>query len=94
MILVVHDRHADTPEPGRHIVSELLTLAEIQTRFDSEWILVEDPLLGDSFSVRSGRVIWHSRDRDEVYQKLLELRPRHPAILYTGKMPEGTAIAV
>jgi hypothetical protein len=75
-------------------MSEILTRAEIESRFDSEWVLIEDPQLDEHLEVLSGRVVWHSKDRDEVHQKLLELRPRHPALLYTGKMPAGTAIVL
>ena len=73
-------------------MNEVLTIGEIEQRFDSEWILVEDPQLDEHLNVLGGRVAWHSKDREEVHRKLLELRPRHPAIFYNGKMPEGTAI--
>lgn len=73
-------------------MSEVLTIEEIESRYDSEWILVEDPELDEHLNVLSGRVVCHSKDRDEVYQKALDVRPKRPAVLYTGRMPEGTAI--
>jgi len=39
-------------------------------------------------------VCWHSKDRDEVYRKAVELRPRRFAVLYTGKMPKDTAVVL
>ncbi len=69
-------------------MNEILTLDEIQSRYDAEWVLVEDPELTKNLEVVRGKVVWHSKDRDEVYQKLLELRPRHPACLYIGGPPE------
>jgi hypothetical protein len=75
-------------------MNEVLTIAEIKSRFDGEWILVEDPELDDDQEVLRGRVVWHSKDRDEVYQKAIELRPKHSAFLYTGRMPEGAAIVL
>jgi hypothetical protein len=38
------------------------------------------------------KALWHSKDRDEVYRKAVELRPKRFAMLYTGKMPEDTAV--
>ena len=73
---------------------DLLTISEIRSRFDGEWILVEDPELDENSEVVRGRVVWHSKDRDEVYQKAIELRPKHSAFLYTGRMPEGTAVVL
>jgi len=69
-----------------------MTLAQIETQFDSEWVLVGDPQTDDALEVQSGQVLWHSQDRDEVYRKAVELRPRRFAMLYTGRMPEDTAI--
>ena len=60
----------------------------------SEWVLVEDPETNDALEVQSGRVSFHSKDRDEVYRKTIELRPKRFAMLYTGKMPENTAIVL
>ena len=61
-----------------------IPLAGIQARFPSEWVLLEDPETSEMLEVRSGKVLWHSKDRDDVYHKALELRPRHSAIVYTG----------
>lgn len=69
-------------------MGEVMTTEEIYERFDSEWVLLENPEIGESQQVRGGRVLWHSRDRDEVYEKLLALRLKHSAILYTGKIPQ------
>ena len=67
-------------------MSEVLTRSEIEERFDSEWILVGDPETSDALEVLSGKVLWHSKDRDEVYRKAVELRPRRFATLYTGRI--------
>jgi len=74
-------------------VNEILILAEIEERYDSEWILVEDPELDDQLEVVRGKVLWHSKDRDEVYRKSIELHPKHAAFLYTGELHED-AVAV
>ena len=71
---------------------EIMTLAEINQRFESEWVLLEDPETADSLEVKAGKVLWHSKDRDELYRKARELGPKNSAILYTGKLPEGSAI--
>jgi hypothetical protein len=75
-------------------MSQIMTLEEIQERFDSEWVLVEDPEVDESGQVIGGKVLWHSKDRDEVYRKDGELRPKSAAYLYTGKMLPNTAIVL
>ncbi len=73
-------------------MDDVLTIAEIKAQFMSEWILVADPQTNDDLEVQSGKVCWHSKDRDEVYRKAVELHPKRFAVLYTGKMPKDTAV--
>ena len=70
-----------------------MNMAEIQAQFQSEWVLVEDPQTNDALEVTAGKVRWHSKDRDEVYRKAVELRPKRFAMLYTGEMPKNAAIS-
>jgi len=73
-------------------MEELMAMADIQARFDSEWVLLEDPQTADSLEVIGGKVLWHSRDRDEVYRKAQELAPRHSAIVYTGSLSDEVVV--
>ena len=75
-------------------MDEVLTIAEIESRFSSEWILVEDPQTNESLEVLGGIVRFHSKDRDEVYRKAVELRPKRFATLYTGTIPKDTEIVL
>ena len=76
------------------MMDEILTMAEIEGKFESEWVLIEDPSTDASLDVRGGTVRWHGKDRDEVYRQAVQLRPKRFAILYTGTMPGNTAIAL
>jgi len=67
---------------------------QIESRFDSEWVLVEDPRTNEALEVLGGKVLHHSKDRDEVYRRAVALRPGRCAVLYTGEMPEATAIVL
>jgi hypothetical protein len=75
-------------------MDDVLTIAQIEAQFESEWVLVEDPQTNEAQEVQRGKVRWHSKDRDEVYRKAVELRPKRFAMLYTGEMPEDTAIVL
>ena len=52
-----------------------MTIAEIESQFESEWVLVEDPQTNNRLEVLGGKVRHHSKDRDEVYRKAVALRP-------------------
>jgi hypothetical protein len=48
-------------------LSDVLTIEEIKARFESEWVPLEEPKTFESLEVTRGKVLWHSKDRDEVY---------------------------
>jgi hypothetical protein len=73
-------------------MSEMLTLTEIESRFPSEWVLIGDPQTDPNEQLLGGRVLVHSRDRDEVDRKLLELRPARFALRYLGETAEHMAM--
>jgi hypothetical protein len=75
-------------------MSDLMTIAEIESTFESEWVLLEDPETNEAFEVQRGNVRCHSKDRDEVYRKAVELRPKRFAMLYTGEIPKDAAIVL
>lgn len=75
-------------------MEENLTIAQIEEQFESEWVLVENPQTNDALEVQSGKVLCHSKDRNEVYRKAVELRPKRFAMLYTGTMPKDAAMVI
>jgi len=75
-------------------MNEIMSMVEIREKFESEWVLVEDPETTESLEVTKGKVLWHSKDRDEVYRKARELAPRSSAILYAGTIPKEGALVL
>lgn len=71
-----------------------MTAKEMEQRFVSEWILVGDPETSPALEVIKGKVLHHSKDRDEVYRKAVQLRPKRFAMLYTGRIPKDTAVVL
>lgn len=75
-------------------MGEIISFADIHKKFNSEWILLADPEIKDGLKVKRGKLLCHSKDRDEVYRKARELKPKHSAIFYTGKLPHDTVIVL
>ncbi len=71
-----------------------MTIQDIEAQFDDEWVLVADPETDERLRVVKGNVICHSKDRDEVYRHLLASRPVRYAMLFTGELPENTAVVL
>ena len=75
-------------------MDNIMTVEEMKTQFESEWVLVENPQTNDTLEVLKGKILHHSKDRDEVYRKAVALRPKRSAIVYTGEIPEDMEIAL
>jgi len=70
-------------------MSEILTYDEIKNRYAPDWVLIGDVVTDEHLEVRTGRVLFHSPVRDEVYAKAIELKPGYCAFRYLGGYPEG-----
>jgi hypothetical protein len=55
-------------------MSERLTWAQIEARFDSEWVLLDGPETDENHRVLAGTVVYYSKDEDEVYRLGAQLR--------------------
>ncbi|KHD08513.1 hypothetical protein PN36_16815 [Candidatus Thiomargarita nelsonii] len=75
-------------------MDKILTISEIETQFSSEWILVDEPKTNEALEVQSGKVLFHSKDRDEVYRIAAAKHPARFAVLYTGMIPKDEAIVL
>jgi hypothetical protein len=81
-------RYDDFVRKGDRVMSELLSITEMEARFPREWVLIGDPETDESHFVKAGTVLFHSKDRDETDRKALELHPGRCAIYYLGPIPE------
>ena len=51
-----------------------------------------EPETDKSDELVAGKVVYHSKNRDEVYREANEVDAREIALHYTGSIPKGTAI--
>ncbi len=65
---------------------------EIFKTYKDKWVLIECEQMDENFEVIEGKILYHSKDKDDVYKKLLELRPKDYVIEYTGQIPEDLAV--
>lgn len=66
----------------------------IKKSFKNEWVLIEVKKVDINFNLIEGKVLAHSKDKDEIYKRLLEIKPAKFMLEYTGKIPENLAIVL
>ena len=73
-------------------MNEFLTIAEIEALYPSEWLLIDEPQTSETLQLEGGKVVWHSKDRDEVHQKAMELQSKRCAVFFNGPIAEDTIV--
>jgi len=63
-----------------------LTIAEIEARYPTEWVLLDDLVVDEFKGVQAGRVIFHSKNRDDVYNKMGTYSGGEFAVHFTGPL--------
>ena len=67
---------------------------DIRKAFKDQWVLIQVEKVDESLNVVEGEVLAHSKDKDEAYKKLLQIRPKEFSIEYTGMIPEDLAVVL
>jgi hypothetical protein len=53
-------------------MDEVLTIDEMKARYAPDWVLIGDAVIDESRGLVGGKVLFHSPDRNAVYDKILE----------------------
>lgn len=70
------------------------TIEEIKKKFKNEWVLVEILERDELNQPTKGRIIAHSRNRDDTYDAMRRTKAKHLYHFYTGQIPKkGYAVA-
>jgi hypothetical protein len=63
------------------------TLAEIERAYPDQWVLIDRPRENRYQELLGGTVVFNSRQREDVYDKIGELELPLCAVRFTGKEP-------
>ena len=66
-------------------MSEILTMEEIEKKFDGEWVLIEDVETDERLDVVRGKVTYHGKDKNELHRQAMKSKTKCFASLFIGK---------
>lgn len=67
---------------------------QIKDRYIDQWVLLDNVEIGDDMEILGGDVIYVRPNKDNVYRKLLEIKPKKSAIEFVGDIPEDIAMMI
>ena len=68
-------------------MEDVMTMEEIKARFAPDWVLIGDYVSDKSLEIVSGRVLFHSPDRDAVYEEAMARKLDRSAVEFLGEVP-------
>ena len=68
--------------------------AQIKEIFREEWVLIQVHQVDGDYRVVEGEVLAHSKDKEDIYRAVLEIRPKEFSIEYTGQFPDELAVVL
>jgi len=72
---------------------QLLLTKEMKEMFPDEWLLVIDCELSKNTELEAGKVVAHSRCRDDIHKALIKKNYNGKvAIYYAGEIPDDLAV--
>ena len=75
-------------------MNEVMTWAEIEAAFDGEWVLIEDPETTPVLQIIRGKVVFHSKSKEQVLAVMKKLPRLQHAFLYIGEPPKDLEYAL
>jgi hypothetical protein len=76
------------------VMKKVLTMKQLEARFSGEWVLLVNPVQNKDSEIVRGELVFHSKDRSEVYRDAFKREHDHTAVLYVGKLPEDLAVVL
>lgn len=71
-----------------------MTLTEIEQHYHDEWVLIEFTELDDDLNIIDGKVVAHSPNKEDVEEKMMQMKGRNFSLRYVGEFPDDYAIVL
>ncbi len=65
-------------------INQRISLAEIRQSYPNQWVLVIEPNLDDDLNLIDGKVVYHTSDKEDLYNHLHLSGQSSSALEYTG----------
>ena len=71
---------------------QVQTLLALKRRYPKEWLLLTNVVADELTRPIKGRLVAHSKNRDDIYDRLARVRAGSVSIEYTGKIPKDLVV--
>ncbi len=73
-------------------MGEVMTMKEIERKYDQEWVLLGDPVVNADDEIVSATLLLHDTDGDRLYEQAMVVAPKSCAVLFMGPPKDGPVL--
>ena len=67
-------------------------LSALKRRYPKEWLLLTNVVADELTRPIKGKLVAHSKNRDDIYDRLAHIRAKSVSIEYTGRVPKDLVV--
>lgn len=67
-------------------------ISELKRRYPKEWLLLTNVVADELTRPVKGKLVMHSKNRDDIYERLPHVRAKSFCIEYTGEIPKDLMV--
>ena len=67
-------------------------LSKLKRRYPKEWLLLTNVVADELTRPVKGKLVAHSKNRDDIYDRLAHIRAKSVSVEYTGKVPKDLVV--
>lgn len=67
-------------------------LSKLKRRYPKEWLLLTDVVADELTRPIKGKLVAHSKNRDDIYDRLAHTRAKSVSVEYTGNVPKDLVV--
>ncbi|OGX44183.1 MAG: hypothetical protein A3I71_03155 [Omnitrophica WOR_2 bacterium RIFCSPLOWO2_02_FULL_63_16] len=67
-------------------------LSKLKQRYPKEWLLLTDVVADELTRPIKGKLVAHSKNRDDIYDRLARTRAKSVSVEYTGNVPKDLVV--
>ncbi|MGB7950575.1 MAG: hypothetical protein WCH75_23070 [Candidatus Binatia bacterium] len=75
-------------------MKKVFTMKELEALCSGEWALLVNPKHSERLEMLRGELVFHNKDRVEVYKEAHKRKDAHTAIFYVGELPEDLVVVL
>ncbi len=68
------------------------TISSLKKRYPKEWLLLTNVTADELTRPVKGKLVAHSKNRDDIYDRLARTRAKSVSVEYTGNVPKDLVV--